>query len=184
MWVWRSIRPGSTVRPDQSTLAGPSLSPPRGNRRNLAVDDPDALIRRDSSVRRIDQAPGADVDRRRGRGRRGGGEGQCERKSCQHSPPPHFAADQAGVTSASAGAVALALIGTLLEHLVDQPEFLGLVGLEELVAVHRQLDRLDLLAGILGVERVEALSACAGFRAPGSRCPRPCPGRRPTAGGP
>src|SRR3954454_18400462 len=50
----------------------------------------------------------------------------------------------------------LAGVGPLLEHLVDQAERLGLVGFEELVAVHRLLDLLDRLAGVLGVELVQA----------------------------
>ena len=54
------------------------------------------------------------------------------------------------VSSASAGI--LALLGTFLEHFVDQTEFLGLVGFEKLVAVHGLLDLLDRLTGILGVE--------------------------------
>ena len=65
-----------------------------------------------------------------------------------------------------------------------RPNSLRLVGLEELVAVHRLLDLVERLAGVLGVELVHPRGGCAGFRGPGSRCPRPCPGRRPRAGGP
>lgn len=38
--------------------------------------------------------------------------------------------------SPRAGATVVALVGTGVEHLVDQPERLRLVGLEELIAVH------------------------------------------------
>ena len=65
-----------------------------------------------------------------------------------------------------------------------RPKVLASSASRKLVAVHRLLDRLDRLAGIFGVERVQAGCACAGSRAPGSRCRRPCPGPRPTAGGP
>src|SRR5215210_3323776 len=56
------------------------------------------------------------------------------------------------------GAAVRAGLGPGVEHLVDDAESLGLVGLEELVAVHGLLDVLDLLAGIFGVELVEALA--------------------------
>src|SRR5438045_8333557 len=56
------------------------------------------------------------------------------------------------------GAAVLAALGPGLEHLIDEAEGLGFVGLEELVAVHRLLDLLELLAGIFGVKLIEALA--------------------------
>src|SRR3546814_8512486 len=44
--------------------------------------------------------------------------------------------------------------GPLVEHLVDQAEFLGFVRRHELVAIHRLLDLLERLARIFGVEFV------------------------------
>src|SRR6185369_8545328 len=59
---------------------------------------------------------------------------------------------------ARARAGIVAGIRAIFEHFVDEAESLGLVGLEELVTVHRLLDLLDRLAGVLGVKLVEALA--------------------------
>src|SRR5207253_9113680 len=56
------------------------------------------------------------------------------------------------------GAAVFTRFGALVEDLVDDAERLRLVGFQERVAIHRLLDVFDLLAGILGVERVEALA--------------------------
>src|SRR6185437_6784716 len=56
--------------------------------------------------------------------------------------PANVALGRCNVSGAGAGV--LARIGPLVEHLVDQAESLGLVGLEELIAVHGLFDLLDL----------------------------------------
>src|SRR4051794_8467860 len=71
-------------------------------------------------------------------------------------PPPLPLLGRSHFSGAGAGVVAC--VGALVEDLVDYAERLGFVGLEELVAVHRLLDLLDLLAGVLGVKLVEALT--------------------------
>ena len=70
--------------------------------------------------------------------------------------------------------------GRVYEHLVDNPEGLGFLGLEESVAVHRLFDFLEAAAGELHVEIVQCGCGCAEisprpesrYRTP-SRAPRP-----------
>src|SRR5690349_5062544 len=80
-------------------------------------------------------------------------------RSASASPIAVFAPSRLGGGNlARPGSRIVALVGASVEHFVDQAEGLGFVGLKELVAVHRFLDLLDLLAGVLRVELVEALA--------------------------
>src|SRR6185437_15537304 len=83
--------------------------------------------------------------------------------SAANGSPPHELRSQGGArlrrrNLALPRAAVVARLGPLVEDLIDQAERFRFVGLEELVAVHRFFDLLELLAGIFGVELVQALA--------------------------